>query len=176
MARKMRRIHGHNRSVRESLWLGIGETNTVLAAASTAVLINSLNAVALALRPFTVVRTRGILAYRSDQVGVSENYQAALAFSVVSQQALAIGITAVPTGFSILGSDLFWVHQMMAGRFEFISGVGVSSPNAMQVVEYDSKAMRRVDDDQALAFTLESSSLSLGINVFHAARMLIKLH
>ena len=174
MARKV--FHRGGRTVRESLWLGVGESNTVIAAASTAVAINALNAAALALRPFTIVRTRGILAYVSDQTAASENYSAALSMAVVSDQALGIGVTAVPTGFTDLGSDLFWVHQMMAGRFEFISGVGVSSPNAMQVIEYDSKAMRRVDDDQDLAIVLETSSLSLGINVFHAARILIKLH
>ncbi len=170
-----RRIMRQGRSVRELFWLFVFETNTVLAAADTAALINTMNAALLALRPFTVVRSRGILAYRSDQTGVSENYQAALAMLIVSDAAINIGITAVPTGFSDLGSDLFFVHQMMAGRFEFISGAGFES-NAMTVIEYDSKAMRKVNNDSQLAITLETSSLSLGMNMFHAGRILIKLH
>ncbi len=95
MARRGR-VFRSGRQVRETLWVGITESVTTLASANSAFLINSGNAALLALRPFTIVRTLGYFATRSDQTGASENYDAALGISVVSDQALAIGITAVP--------------------------------------------------------------------------------
>jgi len=175
MARPRRSFIRSGRAVRETMWVGVGETNSTIAASSTALLINSGSAGLLALRPFTVVRTRGILAFRSDQTGVSEAFHAALGYSVVTDQASAIGITAVPTPYTDIGSDMFYVHQFFSGRFEFVTGVGFH-PQSMQVKEYDSKAMRRVNDDSDVVTVLETSSLSSGINIYHAARFLIKLH
>ncbi len=43
---------------RETIWLGTAQTSSGFAATTVAIL-NSLNAAALALRPFTVVRVRG---------------------------------------------------------------------------------------------------------------------
>jgi len=164
-----------NRQVRESLWIGIGTTITNLAAASTAAQINSLNAAALALRPFTVVRTRGFFGIRSDQIAADESYDAALGYAVVSDQAIAIGVTALPTPQTDLGSDLFFVHQMLMGRLEFVSASD-TIPQMLTWVQYDSKAMRKVNDDSDLAFVIESSALSTGVTVHHEARMLVKLH
>ena len=175
MARVRRTFVRGGRQVRESSWVFVTETSSTLAAANTALLIGSANAALLALRPFTIVRTRGVLAIRSDQTAASENFSAALGIAIVSDQASAIGITAVPTPFTDLGSDLFFVHQMMANRFEFVSGVGVEA-KSMQFLEYDSKAMRKVNDSQDIAVVLENSSISAGTNIFHAARILIKLH
>ena len=163
------------KSVRETMWVDVAPTNTVLAAASTATLINLPSAGLQALRPFTIIRTRGILAYGSDQAAASENFSAALGYSVVNDDAAGIGVTAVPTPFSTQGSDMFFVYEMMAGRFEFISGVGFH-PQKFNELRYDSKAMRKNNDDQAIAVVLEISSLSLGMNIFHSARLLIKLH
>jgi hypothetical protein len=163
------------RAVRETLWIGISETVTTLAAANTATLINALNAPALALTPFTIVRTVGFMGIRSDQTGVSETYDGAIGFSVVTAQALAIGITAVPTPWTDQGSDAFYVHQVMMQRFLFITGAGVES-GMLSWKEYDSRAMRKVNDDEDIAFVAETSSLSTGAVIHHAARMLVKLH
>ena len=160
---------------RSTLWIDIVEVNTTLASSNLVAFINSAGAGLLAIRPFTVVRTRGILAFRSDQTGASESFNAALGYAIVSDQASAIGATAIPTPYTDLGSDLFFVHQFMSGRFEFVTGIGFH-PQAMATIEYDSKAMRKVNDDQDIAVVLETSSIGSGINIYHAARMLIKLH
>ena len=70
MARK-RFIRG-GRSVRETMWISLDETQTTLASANSAALILVLNAAGLALRPFTIIRTRGTLLVRSDQLAASE--------------------------------------------------------------------------------------------------------
>ena len=47
-------------------------------------IIASLNAAALALRPFTIVRSRFLLSVISDQITASENYVGALGMAIVS--------------------------------------------------------------------------------------------
>ncbi len=163
------------RQVRETLWLGIDEVVQTLASANTAALINSLNAAALALRPFTITRTVGFFGVRSDQTATSETYDGAVGMAVVSDQASAIGITAVPTPWTDLGSDLFFTHQMLMGRFLDLTAAGFEM-NALTWIQYESKAMRRVNEDQDIVVTVEGSSLSAGCAVHHAARILVKLH
>ncbi len=174
MARS-RRIFRGGRQVRETLWIGVAETVTTLASANTATIINVASAGVDALRPFTVVRSVGFMGIRSDQTATSETYDAAIGFSVVTDQAAAIGVTAVPTPWTDLGSDSFFVHQMLMQRFLFISGVGVES-GMLSWMHYESKAMRRVNDDQTVAFVVEGSSLSAGSVIHHAGRQLVKLH
>jgi len=147
----------------------------VLAAASNASFMNSLNAAALALRPFTVVRSRGFLHVKSDQTGALEDWNVALGYSIVSDQASAIGITALPTPDTDRGSDLFFVFEDLAGSFVFVSGVGFDSEGGI-FKDWDSKAMRKVEEGQDLVITSEAGAISAGLTITHGARILIKLH
>ncbi len=175
VGRKSGFIQRSGRMRRESIWLFQGPFRQGLAAASTAVLGTSLNAAALALRPFTVVRTHLHFQVKSDQTAASEFYQAALGMAVVSDQAVAIGITAVPTPFTDMGSDLWFLHQILQGDFTFLSGVGVMEIGG-QLKDVDSRAMRKVEDGQDLVGIVETSSLSTGAVAGFAGRQLIKLH
>jgi len=174
IARRSGRILRGGRMRRESIWFVLQEVQTTMAAANTAVLVSQLNAAALALRPFTVVRTRQQWFASSDQQGAVENYEVALGQCVVSDQAAAIGITAVPTPFTDLGSDLWFLHEIQQGRFVFISGVGALEAGKDRSV--DSRAMRKVEDGDTLITVLENSSLSAGTFNQTAGRQLIKLH
>ena len=60
------------RSGRKTFWFS-GLHSSVALAAGGATLISSLNAAALALRPFTIIRTRGFVGVTMDQVIASEN-------------------------------------------------------------------------------------------------------
>ena len=44
--------------------------------------------------------------------------------------------------------------------------------------EFDSRAMRKIDDGQEITFVLETdlAANTAGVNVFTAARLLLKLH
>ena len=73
------------RQVRATAWVAITETITALGGgANVAVLINTSGAGLNAIRPFTIVRTRGIFCIRSDQQIADESYDAALGYCVVS--------------------------------------------------------------------------------------------
>jgi len=175
MARRFVHTRGRRGTSRETLWLAGDVSGVTLAAASTASLLFSYNAGALALRPFTIVRTRGVLLVRSDQAAVSEDYQVAMGMSVVSDQANAIGVTAVPTPATDSGSDMFFVYEQVLGHFQFLDSTGFH-PAAATVLQFDSKAMRRVNDDQDLAVTLETAAASSGAVAQMMFRQLVKLH
>ena len=108
---------------RQSDWFFIAPAITVMTGAG-GTLISSLNASALALRPFTIVRSRLELYLISDQQVASEPQGAAFGMAVVSDQAVAVGITAIPTPITDLGSDLWFVHQPMWNATTFQSAVG----------------------------------------------------
>jgi len=163
------------RERRQTLWFTLPEATLTLAAANSAGRFLVLNAAALALRPFTVVRTRLSFFARSDQTGALETWQVAIGAAVVTDQASAIGVTAVPTPFTDLGSDSWFVHQIVTGVFLFISGVGVH-PTGGRIIDVDSKAMRKVEDGSDINFTAENSGISAGTTIVTAGRMLVKLH
>ncbi len=175
VARRSGRVFRGGRNVRESQWIGISEVAATLPAANTAVITNSANAALLALRPFTVVRTHIAWHMRSDQTTALEIQHVALGLAVVSDQAVAIGVTAVPTPFTDLGSDLWLLHHILAGTFTFVSGVGFEQPSGT-LAQVDSRAMRKVENGQDFVMVLENSGLPDGSANITAGRFLIKLH
>ncbi len=175
MARKSGFVRRGNIMRRETRWFGITATNTVLAAASTAVLFSGLTAELLALRPFTIIRSRGVLAADSDQAAATEFYHVSMGVAVVSDQALAIGVTAVPTPATDRASDLFFVYEEVLGKLSIASVASIVEPT-FQTHYWDSKAMRKVEEGQDIAFTIETEATSNGATVKKAGRMLIKLH
>ncbi len=161
---------------RETAWFSSKDsTGFTSLAAGTAILDASLNATALATRPFTIVRIRGLLWWDSDQTAVTEVPFGALGMAVVSDQASAIGVTAVPTPISDEGSDLFMLWQPFVSATKFSTDIGYQNPSG-NVFHFDSKAMRKVNDDQDFVIVLENASGSHGGSYVVKFRFLIKLH
>jgi len=94
-------------SGRKTEWTASADTTdyTQLAAA-TAILDQSL----AFEQPNTIIRVRGSISVLSDQEAQSERPFGAYGFAVVSDQALAIGVTAVTTPMADAISDLWFVH------------------------------------------------------------------
>jgi len=161
---------------RASSWFAIAETSSNVGGPSGSVLFTGFSATALALRPFTIVRVRMNWHVASDQEIADEITQVALGMAVVSEQALAIGITAVPTGFTDQDSDLFFVYDVNSSRSLLVgAGANFLDPKGT-MKDLDSRAMRKVDDGQDVALTLETSAVSNGAQVLKTGRMLVKLH
>ncbi len=172
-----RRTHGFVRgrgARRETVWFQFVPILGGLAAGASS-LGFTLNAAALALRPFTVVRTRGIFHVRSDQAAASEVYAASLGLAVVSEQATAIGITAVPTPYTDMGSDLFFVYEQVVSSLRFVNSTGFTDPSGL-TIQFDSKAMREVDIGQDIAVTTEALAAGNGVDTVLGFRMLVKVH
>jgi len=163
---------GRNR--RESLWVSGPVIITTITTASTAVLTATLGAIPLNLRPFTVVRTRGYLHVSGDQLTGTENWGVSMGMAVVSDQAAAIGVTAVPTPETDRDSDLWFVYETIMGRFGLSSAIGLLELGEKK--DYDSRAMRKVEGGQDIAVVLETSASHPSAIVAHAFRQLIKLH
>ncbi len=164
------------RSVRETLWVKIAETSTALAGAGSGVLFGGYSADVLALRPFTIIRTRLLFHVASDQVAATEDRLTAIGMAIVTDQALAAGIASVPTPMVDAASDAWFLWAASAGHFVLGTAVGFLEAGgpAQQV---DSKAMRKVEDGLDIATVIENgSSPFLGTFVIKGGRQLIKLH
>ena len=175
MARKSGNVMRGGRMRRQSTWIALAPSQDTIAASSTAVLISQLDAVGLALRPFTVVRTRGMILLHSDQRAATEDYEVNYSHSVVTTQASAIGVTAVPTPVTDVGSDVPHVFESLFGGITVTTDVGVVDPFGISL-RFDSKAMRKVDDGQDLISVVETSATSEGCGMTTGFRVLVKLH
>ncbi len=129
----------------------------------------------LAARPFTVLRTHLEILITSDQLAADELQAGAVGLCVVSDQAAAVGVTAVPTPATDAASDLWFAHQWCFNRFAFASGVGFDASEG-KVYTIDSKAMRKVNNDQQILVITELGSVSNGFSLIVAGRLLIKEH
>ena len=160
-------------SRRTSVWFQLNIASTAVAG-DAVVLIASFDAAALLQRLFTVVRTRFLLHMESDQLSASENPRGALGMAVVSSDAIAVGVTAVPD--SIGDSDAPWfVWQACDSSFILASAVGFIEPAGFNV-EVDSKAMRKVGANEDVAIVYEDATAAAGSIVSLTGRMLVKLH
>ena len=96
---------------------------------------------------------------------------------MVSDQAVAIGVTAVPTPTVDGSSDLWHVYEFLAGRFVFGTGVGFTDVGVDRII--DSKAMRKVEDGQDVINVVEGPGAALTVNgsiIKGFTRILVKLH
>ncbi len=153
-------------------WASVNLFDTTVPA-SGRVLLGSLNAAALALRPFTIVRTRLVISWESDQVSASESPQGAFGMGVVKSPAIAIGVTAVPTPLTEATADYF-VYQSLIDSFLFATAAGFESQGGRQYI-VDSKAMRKVGLDEDVAVTVEEGN-AVGAVISVMGRFLAKLH
>ncbi len=112
---------------------------------------------------------------RSDQIAADEDQSVHLGLAIVSEQATAIGVTAVPTPATDSNSDLWYHYDTLAARFEFGSSVGFDNTFYANR-EIDSKAMRKVEEGQDLAGVVETTAVSSGAVVNAFFRVLVKLH
>ncbi len=170
-----RSFRGASVQRRKTIWIGIVATTNAVNGPNGTLLFGGLNAAGLALRPFTIVRVRGMMHMSSDQEVSDELQQIALGLAVVSDQALAAGVASVPTPFADLASDLWFSHNMLMTEFLLGTAVGFSGDFGV-TGEFGSKAMRKVAVGEDLAIVAETSSLSSGTLFQKAGRMLVKLH
>jgi len=158
---------------RETLWLSEPIVEATLAGSPTAVAVSSLSAAGLALRPFTIVRSHIRFMVFSDQSIAAEAYGAALGYAVVSDQATAIGVTALPTPITDASSDLWFLYQLLFSRFLFKDATGVLDPSGV-TMDIDSRAMRKVEEGQDFVGTVENTIN--GCQTITGGRFLLKLH
>jgi len=173
MANRTRRLPLVRSAPRSNVWVGLGLANTGVVAA-TPTLLSSLNAAALALRPFTIVRSRMIISITSDQVAASEFVQGAFGGLVVKETASSAGVGSIPTPLTETNAD-WHIYQGFVNDFTFVSAVGVlESTGSQSAWVIDSKSMRKVGIDDDCVHVVENRAN--GFNIAIEGRMLVKLH
>ena len=161
---------------RTKMWIGAG-VGVPVVAVNTKVLISTLSAGALALRPFTILRTHQELYWTSDQQAATEVPFGSYGKLVVTETAAALGITAVPDPSGINGDpEASWfVWQAMSTSFVFSSAVGISGREGRHY-DIDSKAMRKVGPDDDVVTLCTNQSGTEGANLITNGRMFVQLH
>ena len=170
MARRHVVVRGSVRSRRATQWVASSLETAVTNLAGSSVLLDQT---LTGTEPFTVVRTRGTLWVGSDQVATNEIAIGSLGMAVVSDQAAAIGVTAIPTPATDQESDLFFLWTPFLSDTRVVSAVGFET-NTFSRNDFDSKAMRKVNENETIVVVLENSS-SVGLDFLLNFRMLLKL-
>ncbi len=160
------------RSQRSNIWFDFNLGEFALAASSLT-LLGSLSAATLLLALFTIIRSRLLITYSSDQEVADETPFGAFGMIVVNAKAAALGITGVPTPVTNSNDD-FYVWQAVARNYQFVSATGSPGPVEHQYT-IDSKAMRKVDagDDVAAVFEQQAT---VGAVLTVQGRALVKMH
>jgi len=163
-------FRGRGAPRRQTVWFSSAdETSFTVVAAGAVDLQSSLNAAALALRPFTITRVRGILSVRSDQIAADEDVFGAAGLAVVSDQAVAAGVASVPSPITEESSDLWFAFEFAAEGATTLIG------NPTTTRTFESKAMRKVEDGMDIVAVFENGG-SFGMEYLLKYRMLVKLH
>ncbi len=158
---------------RQTEWLASAIVTDVQTLPALNIILDQLLTTAeLAKRPFTVVRTRGTLTVWSDQAAAFETPFGGMGFMVVSEKAAALGVTAVPTPVLNQKDDGFFVYE----SFQASAGnTVVGQSDGRQVMQFDSKAQRKVEEGENIVVTLENSSAADGLFYIVQFRLLIKV-
>ncbi len=154
------------------IWIG-ADTAVGNLTSNAKTLIAELNAAALALRPFTVLRTRVEWNFRSDQVVANESPTGSIGMIVAKEIAVNIGVTAVPGPIAEVDADWF-VYQGVTSPLRFVSATGIVDPAGTKYT-IDSKAMRKVGPADDIVWVAELRNAG-GAVLNMEGRMLIQLH
>jgi len=158
---------------RRSSWeIGPGGNNVVTT--SAAALLATFGTGAQATQDgLTLVRIRGFAELILSQAASGgDGYAGALGIGIVTGDAAAIGVTAMPTPIA----NEFWDGWVWHQFFSLKSPVATVSGNSRQVFEIDSKAMRKLRDEDVLFAAIEGTEVGTAtIFATLGSRTLVKL-
>ncbi len=112
----------------------------------------------------TIRRNVGGINIGSDQLAASEDIIGAFGLTVANDIALAAGAASLPGPVSELDDDGWLVWQGFAQEVTFATAVGFDSVGG-RWYNFDSKAMRRVEEGYGLAMMIENKSASIAFQV-----------
>ena len=158
MARRFRRGAQNAQRHRLTKWIGPADQGAVNVASTGATIISSVSFE----DPATLVRTRGVVGVKLQAYGADSEVFGALGLGIVSAEALAIGVTAVPHPFRDPDWGGWFVWRTFFFRYEFHDATATMFPASIQF-EIDSKAMRKVEPNEALVVVAESQVGSFAV-------------
>ena len=168
MAHRVVRVRGGSKRATE--WFAAPAVSAFTSLAAATALIDTAFVFG---DPVTVVRAVGMLVAQSDQVAGDEEPFGAIGLAVVTDQAFAIGVTAVPTPYTDGGSDAWFMHSYWATPVRAPTAVGVNKVSS--IYRFDSRAMRKVHADQTVILMMENGSSTHGVTFMYECRLLVKV-
>ncbi len=152
-------------------WIGPADQNYLSVASGGKLLVASFDASAGGLIKPTIVRTRGEVSYRLNASNADVSISGAYGLAVVTDRAFAAGVASIPGPFTDATWDGWFVWRSFSMSFDSIDQTGVFFKDRTQ--EVDSKAMRKVNDDETIVLVAESQSGAFDIAM--QPRLLLKL-
>ena len=171
----LRRItHARARSgkIRPNYWVA-SATDTDITNLAAATAQQDQTGTVVDIEGGTVVRTRGIFSVGSDQSAANEFPFGAVGFTIVSEEAAGIGVTAVPTPYADADDDRFFVHFFWAAGLRVATAVGFQT-GVLEHFPFDSKAQRKITASDVVSVTVENASATDGALYVINFRELIK--
>ena len=105
----------------------------------------------------TVRRTRGVVTVRSDQTGGDEPQLGAMGMIVVNDLAIAAGVASIPGPVTDASDDGWFVWV------PFLQSRMTDAARNSEQYQFDSKAMRRVEEGFTVAIVFENASATFGL-------------
>ena len=138
--------------------------------AATKVILGSF--VKLENADVTLVRARGSLMVQSDQ-GLSEFQVGAMGMIIVTDEAFAVGASAIPAPVFDGGND--WsTWEPFQNQLLLSDATGVRDPAGF-VRQFDSKAMRVWQEGTRIVIMIENASATTGLLAGVVMRILVRL-
>ena len=114
----------------------------------------------------TVRRMRGTVVVKAPGTG---GYHGAIGCYVASNLALAAGVGSLLDPVTNVDDDVWMWYQSFAGHG---AGSGSAGANGAQLLEIDSKSMRRVSTGMQLVFVTANSNVGLSYEIAFSVRLL----
>jgi len=167
-----RTFGGRSGSRRKTEWIaGVSPWQT-RASSSLSNVVDFSQADLAGLVPFTIIRTVGVAAIAFDEDFIlDQDIFAAWGACVVRETARNVGGGALPNPLLAIGDDMWFWHQSVCEFIEssFTGRSGLAVP-------IDSRAQRKVEDGDAIVFSLAVDVTSDAVEQALQVRVLCKLH
>ena len=160
---------------RKTTWEeGVGGDDQTTVAASISTFLGA--ALAVTEDGLTLVRTRGSFQiYLRTIAAVSDGFHCALGIGIANVNAITVGITAVQTPITNMDWD-GWLYHRFFDIHAAAGAIDTTEPQASIQFEVDSKAMRKINQGDALYCVLETVERGTATaTAFFDSRMLFKI-
>ena len=160
------RFRNQQRRAPNRSWAGAFEATTTVVAAGAKSLMGSF-ALSNTNIDETILRVVGVLSVASDQAAAAEQQAGAWGMILVTDAALAIGITVIPGPISDSSDDGWFVYQ------PFWQTTGLLGPGISSIqYPFDSRAKRVVNEGTSMAIVAENGHGTHGLVLGYTLRLL----
>ncbi len=163
-----RAVGGPKRAVQ---WVGPADQNVISVASGASAIVASFDPGGNSMIRPTIVRTRGMVSIRPQSFAGDLSIGGAFGVAIVSDEAFAAGTASIPRPFDDANWGGWMVWRSFFYQLEFADVTGFIIGD--RVLEVDSKAMRKVGDNETVVLMVESQTGAFNIGMH--LRQLFKL-